>query len=254
MTSPIAHRGLHNADAGRPENSLPAFEFAVRCNIPFEFDIQLTGDGTPVVMHDPDVRRLAGEPIPVAELSRKDIARLRLGTSGERIPTLAEVLALVDGRVPILLDVRRWDFRFDSNLVKAVVTEIGGYSGPMAIMSFDPLSVLRLKRWLDGEKPDERRVGQVSGLLHSAGWFTASIGRTMVTNWLTRPDFIAYELAALPSRYATYWRESWGLPLIAFTVESSEEEQRVTQFADNFLFDGYVPKSYLQNRSLAEER
>lgn len=249
VSSPIAHRGLHDGGAGRPENSLPAFEQAVTWQIPIELDVQLATEKLLVVIHDVDVERVAGEKIRVASLTRSDLKRLRLGTSGEPIPTLADALKTVNGRVPIVLDLRRWDRGSGAELADAVLDQIGGYRGPLALQSFDPRIVARLKRrlnsWANGELP----IGQVSGLLRSAGPVTAAVGRTMITNFLTRPDYISYELAALPSRYARYWRERRHIPLIAFTAKSIDDQDIAAKFSDNVFFEGYIPEAYQAKRA-----
>ena len=157
------------------------------------------------------------------------------------------MLELVGGRTPILVDVRRWGIGFDVILARRVLAEIDGYEGPLALQSFDPLTVGLLRLGLRRRKRHGNTwpVGQVSGLLHSARFPMSAIGRTMITNWLTRPEFITFELAALPSRHAERWRRRLNVPLIAFTVESAQDDQRATRLADNFIFDGYVPKAYL---------
>jgi glycerophosphoryl diester phosphodiesterase len=244
VASPIAHRGLHDESGGRPENSLPAFQHAVACEVPIELDVQLATEKLLAVIHDSDVGRMTGEKIPVAALTASDKTRLRLGVSGERIPTLSEALATVDGKVPIVLDLRRWDGGPGAELVDRVLEQIDSYAGPLALQSFDPRIVARLKRHLAHRPPGEWPVGQISGLLRSARPVTAAIGRTMITNFLTRPDYVSYELDALPSHYARYWRERHHLPLIAFTAKSIEEEAKAAKFSDNVFFEGYVPKAY----------
>jgi len=252
-SAPIAHRGLHDARAGRPENSLSAFELAAAYGIPIELDVQRGGDDQLVVVHDRDVGRVTGEHIPVAELSRRDLRRLRLESSDQPIPRLSDVLELVGGRTPILVDVRRWGIGFDVVLARHVLAEIDGYEGPLALQSFDPLTVGFLRLGLRKRHDNTWPVGQVSGLLHSARFPISTIGRTMITNWLTRPDFITFELAALPSRHAERWRHRLNVPLIAFTVENAEDEQRATRLADNFVFDGYIPKAYVDKINQGRE-
>ena len=234
---PIAHRGLYDA-ADHPENSLPAFQRAVSCGIPFECDVQLTGDGQLVVIHDANLERLAGEPVRVADLDRRSLQRLRVGPAGVRIPTLAEVLEVASGRVPFVIDVRRWRGDLSADLERAVATQIRGYGGPFALQSFDPLAVFRLHRLVQ-----DRPVGQVSGKLRSAGRAVSAMGRTMVTNVITRPAFISYELSELPSAAASSWRRL-GIPLLAWTVCSAEDEERAAEFADNFFFGQYLPRTY----------
>jgi glycerophosphoryl diester phosphodiesterase len=238
VSQPIAHRGLYDEAGGRPENSLSAFEYAAARGVPIELDVQLARDGLLVVVHDTDLTRVAGFEGPVAELDRARLRRLRIGTAGEPMPTLGDALAAVAGRVPIVIDVRRWRAGRGADLERAVANEIKGYAGELALQSFDPLAVFRLRRLV----PD-RDVGQASGLLRSAGRAAAAVGRSMVTNFVTRPDFVSYELAALPSRYPEFWRRR-GVPLLAFTVGSAADEPRAAELADNFFFSGYLPEIY----------
>ncbi|MGW1677698.1 glycerophosphodiester phosphodiesterase family protein [Saccharopolyspora sp. NPDC002376] len=234
-SSPIAHRGLHDDACGRPENSLPAFRFAADRDIPFELDVQLTSDGVPVVVHDGTVVDSDGSRFAVAEQPWSRLRKLRTGTAGEPIPQLFEALEAVDGRVPIVLDVRRWTLDTSRRLEKTVVGALRGYRGPVALQSFDPLAVWNLRR-LTTDRP----IGQISGLLHSRSPIVSAIGRTMLTNFATSPDFITYELAALPSRFAEFWRAR-KIPLIAFTVTSAADAQRAAGVADNFFFSGFAP-------------
>lgn len=240
LSGPIAHRGLFDTEAGIPENSLAAFRRAADAGIPFELDVQIARDGTLVIAHDATLVRMTGVERRVADLDRDDVRRLRLRAGGcdEPLPTLPQALEVVDGRVPVVVDVRRWGMDAGSRLERGVAAVVRGCSGPLAVQSFDPLAVHRLRRLLR-----DRPVGQISGALRSAGRAAAWVGRTMATNAVTAPDFIAYELEMLPSRYATFWRRR-GLPLIAWTAGSPEDEARAARLADNFFFDGYLPAAY----------
>ncbi|MEU3271469.1 glycerophosphodiester phosphodiesterase family protein [Saccharomonospora sp. NPDC006951] len=236
-SAPIAHRGCYNDDE-RPENSLPAFRRAVELGAPFEFDVQLTSDDEPIVVHDRDFARVAGtRGEPVAELDLAAVRTLRIGSAGLPVPTLDDVLSLVDGAVPLLLDLRRWKAG-NAKLEHAVADRLRGYRGDAAVQSFDPIAVRRL-RGLTPQVP----VGQASGSLQSAGKFVGALGRMMLSNAITRPDFINYELAALPSRPVSFWRNR-GIPVIAYTAHSPEEELLARKLADNFLFSGYLPERY----------
>ncbi len=249
VSSPIAHRGLYDESARRPENSRPAFEHAITWRIPIELDVQLGTGKLLVVTHDADVERVTGEKIRVAALTRSDLDRLRLGTSGALIPTLADALTTVNGRVPVVLDLRRWARGSGAELLDTVLDQIDGYAGPLALQSFDPRMVATLKRRLARRPAGRWPVGQVSGLLRSAGPVTAALGRTMITNFLTRPDYISYELGALPSQYARYWRERHHIPLIAFTAKSIEDQAAAMRYSDNVFFEGYIPEHYQAKRN-----
>jgi len=230
---PIAHRGLHDLAAGRPENSLAAFMQACELDYPAELDVRLASDGEVMVIHDASLRRLTGVDRLVRDTPAHEIARLSLLGTGERIPRLSEVLDAVAGRVPLLLDFK--PSTLGTALEDAVVRAVAGYEGPVAMEAFSPLSLLKLKAL---GVPSPR--GQVSGCLSSAPPIVRSIGRRMAMNAVVAPDFIAYELAALPSAAASFWRRR-GLPIIAWTVQSPEDAERAGSLADNYLFSGFTP-------------
>lgn len=235
---PIAHRGFYENAQGVPENSLAAFRRAADHGIPFEFDVQCTADGMPVVWHDAAVRLGDGRTAPLRQLTRRELADVRLGETDEAIPTLDQVLETVDGKVPIVVDVRRWVPEKNGSLERAVAASLRDYPGDAAIQSFDPLAILRFRR-LAADRP----LGQASGELRSANALVAAVGRTMPTNVITRPDFISYELPLLPSVWTTLWRRR-GVPLLAFPVDDEQDEQRARDVADNFFFANYVPSQY----------
>lgn len=236
-TRPIAHRGLHDEAEGRPENSLAAFEHAVSLGVPFEFDVQLTSDAHPVVLHDADVAAIAGVADHVHELDSRAVSALRL-SDDQPVPTLDQVLEVVDGRVPIVVDVRRWAFGHSSGLERAVADRLAGYRGPAVTQSFDPFAVRKLR----GLLPD-LGVGQAAGSLKSVGRLLRAVGRTMVTNAVVRPDFLTYELTELPDRFVSFWRND-NRPVIAYTAHSDVEEATARRLADGFFFSGYLPAVY----------
>jgi glycerophosphoryl diester phosphodiesterase len=234
--SPIAHRGLWDT-AECPENSLAAFKQAVAHGIPFELDVQLTRDGQLAVVHDTDLERLTGKPHAVADLDMADLHRLRIDGTGERIPSLGEVLEIAEG-VPFVVDVRQWHGSRNGDLERAVLDAVRGYGGPFALQSFDPLAVLRMRRGAGGHP-----VGQAAGNLRSAGQLARILGRPMLTNAVTRPSYISYELSALPSSWVRFWQRL-GIPVLAWTVTSAAMEEDATSVADNFFFDEYLPRAY----------
>jgi len=237
-SGPIAHRGLYDEAKGAPENSLAAFRRAVSHGIPFEFDVQYTADRCPIVWHNAIVQLPNGINSHVGELRSSDLMKLRLGDTQETIPTLAQVLELVSGKVPIVVDVRRWSFDRHGAFEHAIASQLRTYSGPAALQSFDPLAVWRLKRLTSG-----RPVGQASGELRSTNAVVAAVGRVMPTNLVTCPDFISYEITRLPSVWTGLWRRR-GVPILAFPVDDEVTEQRATQLADNFFFGNYMPARY----------
>ena len=157
----FAHRGVHRAPS-LPENSLTAFAAALEIGAGIECDVRLTKDDQMVIFHDSDARRLCGDPAVIGQSTLADLAHLRVGNYP--IPTLASLFALVDGRVPLLIEAKVADdlWRFGPALLKATA----GYRGRFGVMSFDP----RLPRWLKTNEPSIRRGlvmrGNLSWLKH----------------------------------------------------------------------------------------
>ena len=233
---PIAHRGLHDPAAGRPENSLAAFEAAAAAGYPCELDVQLTNSGELIILHDFDLGRAAGVARPAATLTAADLPRTRLFGSDQHVPTLAQVTDCVRGRVPLLIELKRRAPSDPRALVKDVLGSLRHRDGEYALSSFDPLLVYFLR----AEKADYP-VGQISGLLRTAGPLRRLAGRSMVGNFLTRPDFISYELAGLPSWIVGKWRRR-GVPVLAWPVRSPTDEQEARKYADNIIFSDFLPE------------
>lgn len=230
---PIAHRGVHDLAAGRPENSLAAFRRACELGFPVELDVRVTRDNEAVVIHDASLGRLAGADRPVHEMPASQITALALQGTAERIPRLADALDVVAGQVPLLLDLKS---RLASPALERVVARaLDGYGGHVAVQSFSPISLLKIRMRCAGMP-----IGQVSGRLVGAPRVVRLLGRSMASNVVVRPDFINYELAALPCAPASFWRRR-GLPLLAWTVEAPEQVDWALALADNYLFSGFVP-------------
>ncbi|MFE5868177.1 glycerophosphodiester phosphodiesterase family protein [Streptomyces roseifaciens] len=240
LSRPIAHRGLHGGPDAVAENSMAAFRRAVEHGVPFELDVQLTRDGALAVVHDAAVRLPSGRELPVTSLRLGELRAVASSALGAHLPaTLPEVLAVVAGRVPVMIDVRRWGVAGASGLERAVATALRGYDGCVAVQSFDPRTVHRLGRMLPGVP-----VGQIAGALRSAPPVLRAAGRSMVTNAVSRPGFISFELDALPSRALRFWQRR-GLPVIGWTVHSPEEERAARESVSNVFFSGYLPVSAL---------
>ncbi|WP_395329989.1 glycerophosphodiester phosphodiesterase family protein [Novosphingobium sp. BL-8H] len=222
-----AHRGLHGA--GIPENSLAAFDAALRGQFGIELDVQRAGDGTPVVFHDATLDRLTGEGGPVSRRSAAQLGAMMLTGSDETIPTLRRVLDRVAGRVPVLIEIKSGRAVRVAALCLAVRRVLEGYAGDYAVMSFDP----RVAHWFRVHSPLT-----VRGLIVSEGEDRALPGaiRRHLALWKARPDFLAYDVRDLPSRFARAQRER-GLPVASWTVRTDEQQDRVREYADAAIFE-----------------
>jgi glycerophosphoryl diester phosphodiesterase len=231
---PIAHRGLHGD--GAPENSLAAFEAAVDAGYPIELDVRLTADEVPVVCHDRNLRRLCGRDVDVASLERTDLAALTLLDSEQGVPTLEEALAAVDGRVPVLVEVKN-DGR-PGAVELAVARALDAAEGPFAVQSFNPLSV----RWFRRRRPSWPR-GQVAGSFRDVpevGPLQRFALKRLLASPVGRPEFVAYEHDALPYWPLTLHRAA-GVPVLAWTVRTPLALRRVRKHADNVIFESVRP-------------
>jgi glycerophosphoryl diester phosphodiesterase len=223
-----AHRGLHGG--GVPENSLSAFSGAISRGLGIECDVQQTGDGRAVVFHDWELDRLTGETGPVAGRPAGALSQLTLGHGSDRIPNLPDLLGMVRGRVSLLIELKTRRERRVSTLCLAVRRDLEGYTGPVAVMGFDP----RVCAWFRRHAP---RV--VRGLVVSEeGARTASASvRRHLALWQAKPDFLAYDVRDLPSPFAASQRKR-GVPVLTWTVRSAALRQRATQHAEAPIAEG----------------
>ncbi len=223
-----AHRGLHGA--GRVENSLGAFAAAVAAGFGVECDVQRTADGRAVVFHDWELGRLTGDSGPVAARTVAELTRIELHGIAETIPTLRDLLELIAGRAPLLIELKSRRGHPISPLCRAVLRDLEGYRGPHAVMSFDP----RVGHWFAGHSPETVRGLVVSEA--NARTFGAAIKRRLAL-WRARPDFLAYDVRDLPNRFAATQRAR-GRPVLTWTVATSALRQRAMTHADGWIAEG----------------
>jgi glycerophosphoryl diester phosphodiesterase len=223
---PFAHRGLHGN--GRIENSRAAFLAAIEAGHGIELDVQASADGEAMVFHDYDLARLTGAGGAVARHTSAELRAVRLRGSDETIPTLPEILALVAGRGPILVEVKSPD-RHIARLCLAVFRALEGYRGAFGIMSFNPA----VGRWFARNAP---RV--VRGLVVTESDRRGARGRIErhLALWIARPDFLAYDIRDLPSRFASAQRRR-GIPVFTWTVRSEADRAAAALHADQPIYE-----------------
>jgi glycerophosphoryl diester phosphodiesterase len=241
LKRPIAHRGLHDAARGIVENSASSVEAAIARGFAVEVDLQCASDYRPVVFHDQTLDRLTAETGLVDQRASDALRAIALRNSSDHILSLADLLTLVKGRVPLLIEIKsRWDQddRFEAHIAE----DLALYRGPMAVMSFDPNCVARfrtlfpsLPRGLIAERfEDERYWSQLSTLQRFAM-------RNLLTSAFARPNFIAYDIRALPAPAPLIARNLFGLPLLTWTVRTEIEKLRAANYADAMIFEGIEP-------------
>ena len=225
-----AHRGLHDARGGRVENSPSAFAAAIAAGLGIECDVQRSRDGQAVVFHDEDLARLTGREGRVDDESAGTLTQFALTGSTDTIPLLGTLLAQVGGRVPLLIEVKIARGSRVTPLCLAVHRALEGYSGPVAVMSFDP----RVSSWFYRYSPHV-----VRGLVMTeAGWRTLGAkARRHFALWRARPDFLAYDIDDIGGSFATGQRRR-GIPLLTWTVDTAAKVTRAKARADAPIAEG----------------
>ncbi len=242
LGAPIAHRGLHDVAAGRPENSRAAIRAAIAAGYGVEIDLQLSADGEALVFHDYDMTRLTGRPGPIHGLCAAEATGVALtGGDGETIPLLRDVLELVAGQVPLLIEMKDQDGAMGPNggpLEAATARALRGYAGPVAVMSFNPHVVAEMARLA----PDIAR-GLVTESWPSGDWplpeATCDRLRGIPDFEASGATFISHEYIDLARPRVAELRRA-GVPVLCWTVSSPEAEAAARDRADNVTFEGYL--------------
>ncbi|MEQ1715352.1 MAG: glycerophosphodiester phosphodiesterase family protein [Hyphomicrobium sp.] len=240
---PIAHRGLHDAKKGRVENTAPAFEAAIAKGYGIECDLRPAAGGLPIVFHDETLNRLVAGKGPVAGLDARDLKRLRYEGADTHILTFAELLDMVDGAVPLLVEIKSEWTPPDHAFLSKIARLAQSYKGPLALMSFDP-DVMAALRELAPKVPR----GIVSGTYAGHGWWNRRLTKTraealrdLLLSGPVAPHFYAYQVSALPTPVTRFVREVLEIPLFTWTVRSAKDRLRAGRWADAPIFEGYEP-------------
>ncbi len=239
---PLAHRGYHDHERGVIENSLSAFRAAVASGYGIELDVQRSADNVAVVFHDDDMDRLTEATGAFRNYSATELGRIRLRGSTDTIPTLKEVLALVAGRVPVLVEIKEnWNTMKDTEgvLEGAVATALHDYAGPVAVMAFNPHCIAHMAR-LAPVIPRGLTTEAYDPVLN------APISAEVCAYLREIPDFdrtgasfISHQVSDL-SRPRVADLKAKGAAILCWTVRSPEAEAKARRIADNITFDGYA--------------
>lgn len=226
---PIAHRGFHDLNKTRWENTLAAFAAAVERGYAIECDVHLSADGVPVIFHDDDLQRLTGTEGFIWQRTAAELTALKVGGTEDRVPTLTEMLALVAGRVPVVIELKGVAGH-DAGLVAKVVNELRRYSGKVALMSFDHWLVRDFAKDAPGIPAGLTAWGDKDHM------FEAHF--SMLGNGLS---FVSYDVSALPNPFVGFVRERLAMPVISWTVRDEAAVERSRAHADQMTFEGFEP-------------
>ncbi|WP_371169539.1 glycerophosphodiester phosphodiesterase family protein [Aliiroseovarius sp. 2305UL8-7] len=242
LKRPIAHRAYHDIGAGRPENSRAAILAAIEHGYGIELDLQLSKDAEAMVFHDYDMTRLTGTKGPIQQQTSIELGRIDLKHGNEGIPTFSEVLELVGGRVPLLVELKDQDGAMGPRvgaLERATAKALEEYHGDVALMSFNPHSVAALSK-LETNRP----LGLTTeAFLQKNNPFVPAATRNYLRDI---PDFervgasfISHDVNDLKNE-AVARLKAQNVPVLCWTVRSSEAETEARKVADNITFEGYV--------------
>lgn len=226
----IAHRGLHNINENIPENTLKAFKNAIKNNYAIELDVHILKDGKVIVFHDKTLFRMTGVNKKIKDMNYDEIKCLKLKNTSENIPLLKEVLKLVAGKVPLIIELK--SSNKVGTLEKEVMKLLENYNGKFAIKSFNPFSLLYIKKYF----PEVIR-GQLSSDFKNKNFSIIKkiIYSKMPFNFITKPDFISYDIKAFPNKRIAKLRKN--IIIIGWTVRSIDDLKYAKKYCDNFIFE-----------------
>ena len=231
----LAHRGLHENPA-LPENSIGAFQAAVDAGFGIELDVQLSNDGVPVVFHDQTLDRVCGISGSTRDYPFEKLATTPLfGQEGVGIPSFADVLKTVGGRVPLLVEIKGEDPDFISTCEKAAAL-LDAYEGEYWVESFNPLAIA----WFKKHRPAVLR-GQLAMAYARHDKYKGKpkyfVLQHFLLNFRARPDFIAYRVGDADDRSLARLRRIYRVPVMLWTVKTPEDRAASAGF-EGVIFEG----------------
>lgn len=229
--TPIAHRGLHS-NPEVPENSMLSFQKAVEAKYPIELDIRLTADKEIVVFHDADLLRVCCDNRLIKEITADKLKSMTLFDTEEGVPFLDDVLTLVGGQVPLLIELKVNNYT--GELEDILFEKLKRYKGHVAVQSFHPLSVRHLKK-LDSTLP----CGMLSGsyeCFHLDKFSSFTLKNLLMFPYV-QPDFVSYEYSELLNISVSILRHFFSIPILAWTIDEMNKMNQVRNLCDNIIFE-----------------
>lgn len=233
----VAHRGLHDIKSGIPENSIASYKKAVEYNFSIEIDIRLTKDGQVVVFHDDNLRRICGIESKIENMTLDEVKKLTLFDTKEKIPTLNEVLNVIDGKVVLVIE-----FKCITNYKKLCVAAnkvLKNYSGKYIVQSFNPFAM----RWYKKKRRDILRGQLATNFLKEP---ENNIIKTLVGwllfNFLSRPHFISYGIEYTNSFQRRLCIKFGAIP-VGWTFKSNLDLEKYKNKYNIYIFEEFIPNT-----------
>ena len=231
----IAHRGLHNEDI--PENSMASFKNAIEKGYTIELDVQLTKDKELVVFHDNNLLRLTGDSRDIADVDYEELKDLKIKNTNETIPTLKEVLDLVDNQVPLLIEIKTGQIA--KELAQKTYDIVKDYQGRYAVQSFDPF----ILQWFKENANEVIRCQLSSDFKGESGkglkGYEKFLLKNLLLNFLSKPHAIGYDLNGIDTLSVNLLKGKY--PVISWTITNEEEMKTGYEKSDNIVFENILP-------------
>ncbi len=232
-----AHRGLHSENI--PENSMAAFCAARDQGYGVELDVHLLKDGNLAVIHDYSLLRTAGADVQIEDLTAPELENYRLA-NGETIPLFSEVLALMNGKTPLIIELKSTTDNCAA-LTDTAVTAMDGYKGLWCMESFDPRCVRHLKKHYSRIIRGQLSENFVRNPESKLPFLLKLVMALLLTNFLTSPDFVAYKFADRKMLSFRLCRKLWKIPAVAWTIQSQEDFDAAIADGQIPIFEGFLP-------------
>lgn len=235
-TFDYAHRGLHDNNVKVPENTIESFKLAMENNYAIELDIQAISDKTFIAFHDKDLKRMANVDLDLYSYNYEELSKVKLVNTNHIIPKFTEVLELVDGKVPLLIEIKTHE-NYKKHL-KDLVILLDSYQGEFAVFSFNPAIV----NWFRINRPKYIR-GQITSYFDEDPKMPKIVKyfmKRLFFNKASKPDFISYNLNNLPNKYADKAYKK-GLLVFGYTARNQEQYDSVLNNYTNVVFENFIP-------------
>lgn len=233
----FAHRGLHDNKGDAPENSMAAFRKAVESGYGMELDVHVTKDGIPVIFHDSKLERMCGADGEIQDYTYEELKRFTLADSKECIPKLEELLLMVHGRVPLIVEIK--SDKADVSCCAVIDKMLRAYDGEYCIESFNPMVL-----WWFRRHHNEVVRGQLSSNLCKDGEHNRIylfLMTHLLLNFLAKPDFIAYNHEFMQEPGRRICKKLYRNQAVAWTIRSSAELEKARREFDVFIFESFMP-------------
>jgi len=234
-----AHRGYYTEDQSIPENSLPGFHRAVQNGFGVELDVHLTKDGRLAVLHDENLKRMCGADVNLSDLNSDQLKEYNLKETKEHIPLFTDVLKVIDGNIPMIIEVKPYGGNI-STLCEKLCKELEGYTGVYCVESFDPRAIY----WFKENRPAlirgqlTMRVSRYEGQPKLLAFALSNC----LSNFITRPDFIAYCVEDRKNISFRLCKQLYGVQEVSWTIHTPKDAAEVQKDGGLIIFEYFDPR------------